>query len=126
MNRIARILYISKKLMVSSEKKYYHGTSQNFKVGDLLKPPSKTSIISEKGRKKNLDKVFFTTDIGSAKIYAGRAKNALGGISKVYEIEPIGKIEELHSKKGTSVYFSNGAKIIKEINSQNKTAKELN
>ena len=34
---------------------------------------SLTGRLSEEGRKKNLDRVFFTSSIGSARIYAGRA-----------------------------------------------------
>lgn len=83
---------------------FYHGTTQKFKPGDIVKPPSETSIISEKGRKKNLDKVFFTKDIGSAKIYAGRAKNSLGGVPRVYEIKPIGPVTEINTKKELPFY----------------------
>ena len=70
---------------------YYHGTSTLFKPGEYILPPSETGNVSEKGRKKNLDKVFFTKDLGSAKIYAGRAKHSLGGEPKVYLIEPEGE-----------------------------------
>jgi len=43
-------------------------------------PPANTGNISEKGRKKNLDKVFFTKDLKSAKIYADRAKRSVAYI----------------------------------------------
>lgn len=92
---------------------FYHGTSIALKVGDLITPPNVTNMLQEKGRKKNLDKVFFTADFKSAKIYAGRAKSVFGGSSVVYEVEPIGEMTTLNEAKGTSVYFSNAAKIVK-------------
>ena len=58
---------------------YYHGTSTEADISYKLLPPSVTGVIQEAGRKKNLDAVFFTTDYGSAGIYAGRAVNRLGG-----------------------------------------------
>ena len=95
---------------------FYHGTSRDFKPGEWIKPPDEHGLeISEKGRKKNLNKVFFTKDIGSAKIYAGRAKNSLGGKAMVYIIDPYGEIEELNPNKGTTVYMSPKAKVLKRM-----------
>ncbi len=73
--------------LIENYKKYgilYHGTSVEHDI-DMILPPDKTSVISEKGRKKNLDKVFFTADYKSAVIYAKRAVRSLGGVAKVYE-----------------------------------------
>ena len=95
---------------------FYHGSSRDFKPGEWIKPPDEHGLeISEKGRKKNLDKVFFTQDMGSAKIYAGRAKNSLGGKAIVYIIDPYGDIEELNGNKGTTVFMASKAKVLKRM-----------
>jgi len=75
---------------------YYHGTSTAVMSDEeyVLLPPSMTGIIQEVGRKKNLDKVFFTADLGLAQIYAGRAKNRFGGDPIVYRIIPMGEIKK--------------------------------
>lgn len=85
---------------------YYHGTS-NSQIKDKVLPPSLTGCISEVGRKKNLDQVFFTTSYKSALIYAKRAANQYGGIARVLEVEPIGEICCLNANAGTEVYHSN-------------------
>ena len=89
----------------------YHGTS-NKKISDLILPPSKTKVISEKSRKKNLDKVFFSKSAKSANIYAGRAFNEYGGEKKTHRVIPIGDIEVLNAKKGTEVLMSDMAIVI--------------
>tara|TARA_R110000744_G_scaffold9052_9_gene29498 strand:+ start:525 stop:836 length:312 start_codon:yes stop_codon:yes gene_type:complete len=89
---------------------YYHGTSR--KLSGYITPPVEHGLeIQERGRKKNLDKVFITKDIGSAKIYAGRAKNVFGGKPVIYIVEPQGKIETINDTKGTTVYAVDKAKI---------------
>src|SRR5258707_501210 len=82
---------------------YYHGTSNNNITTKIL-PPSVTNCISEIGRKKNLDKVFFTTSFKSAMIYAKRAANQYGGSPRVVIVEPKGNIVCLNSTPGTEVY----------------------
>lgn len=73
---------------------YYHGTSTGVlidhenPIGEMIIPPSESGVIQEQGRKKNLNKVFFTKNPGSAWIYAGRTKNVLGGEPIVYIVEP--------------------------------------
>ena len=52
---------------------YYHGTSTELLIEHKLLPPDITGKIQEVGRKKNTNKVFFTKDKNSAKIYAGRS-----------------------------------------------------
>ena len=95
---------------------YYHGTARKFNIGQYLLPPDDHGLeISERGRRKNLDLVFFTKDIGSAKIYAGRAKNSYGGLPRIYEVEPVGKIEIIQSTPGTTVFAAHKAIIIGEI-----------
>jgi hypothetical protein len=94
---------------------FYHGTSQKFNPGDYILPPSETGEISEKGRKKNLDKVFFTLDKGSAKIYAGRATHSIGGEPHIYRIKPEGEITWINKTKGSTVLMSDKAKVIDEV-----------
>lgn len=94
---------------------FYHGTSRIFSPGDYILPPEKTGEISEKGRRKNLDKVFFTLDKGSAKIYAGRAVQSLGGTPHVYIVEPEGEISWLNQTKGTTVAMAPIARVIQEV-----------
>ncbi len=91
--------------------KYYHGTSRKLK--GFITPPMEHGLeIQERGRKKNLDKVFITRDLGSAKIYAGRAKNVFGGKPVIYRVEPIGKMTTINAAKGTTVFAVDKAKII--------------
>lgn len=94
---------------------FYHGSSRSFAPGDYILPPEKTGKISEKGRKKNLNKVFFTLDKGSAKIYAGRAVQSLGGEPHVYVVEPEGEISWLNQAKGTTVAMAPIARVIREV-----------
>jgi len=96
---------------------YYHGTSDVFGlgIGDYILPPEGTSNIQEIGRKKNLDKVFFTISSSSARIYSGRAVRVFGGNPIVYEVDPIGDIFFLNSDKGTEVAYSDSAKILSII-----------
>jgi len=84
---------------------YYHGTSNNSITNKVL-PPVVTNCISEVGRKKNLDKVFFTTSYKSAMIYANRAANQYGGTARVLVVIPSGEIVCLNSSAGTEVYHS--------------------
>ena len=96
--------------------KFYHGSSDAVvKIeGFRLLPPNLTNVISEKGRKKNLNKVFFTTDIKYAKIYAGRAAQRFGGNPIVFRVIPMGSIEKMHEKDGHSIYYSDWAFIDKQ------------
>jgi hypothetical protein len=88
---------------------FYHGTSDAVFKGHKLLPPSETGVISEQGRKKNLDKVFFTSDYGLAKIYAGRAINVFGGSPVVLRVIPMDDVETINSTKGASVYCTSWA-----------------
>lgn len=98
-----------------SESQYYHGTTATLLPGEYILPPSETGKISEKGRKKNLSKVFMTKDMGSAKIYAGRAKHSLGGRPSVYLVEPVGEVETITNIPGTSVFMAPKAKVVKKL-----------
>ncbi len=92
--------------------RFYHGTTIELEIGQELLAPNVTGVIQEEGRKKNLDKVFFTSSFNSAKVYAGRAKNRFGGSGRIYEIEAIGEVTCLNSNAGTEVYFAQSAKIV--------------
>lgn len=94
---------------------FYHGTSADLSVGDDVQPPAKTGKQSEKGRKKNLNKVFITTDPKYAKIYADKAKDVLGGTPKVYAVEPKGEVENIQNKPGAKVYKTDSATVIKQV-----------
>ena len=94
---------------------FYHGTNQDFGSGDYIEPPSITNNVSEKGRKKNLDKVFFTMDVGSAKIYAGRAVQSLGGSPHVYKVQPLGSVEWVNKTPGTTVLMAPQARVIEKV-----------
>jgi hypothetical protein len=88
---------------------FYHGTSSAVGIGYRLLPPATTGVVEEVGRKKNLDKVFFTTDLGSARIYAGRATRRFGGSPVIYRVIPLGEVGCLRDTAGTSVYFAPAA-----------------
>lgn len=92
---------------------FYHGTSRRFDIGSVILSPVVHGLpIQEQGREKNLDKVFFTADLGSARIYAGRAVNSIGGEKIVYTVEPVGHVESLNTSPGTSVYMAPSAVIM--------------
>lgn len=93
---------------------YYHGTSSNANLSNLLSPPNETGIISEKGRKKNLDRVFFTKDIGLAKVYAGRACRSYGGKPELYRVINPVDVVCLDDRAGASVYHAQWA-FIEEV-----------
>jgi hypothetical protein len=97
---------------------YYHGTSVRLQPGSLVLPPKETGKQSEKGRKKNLDVVFFTKDPRSALIYAGRAAKSLGGSPVVYAVEPQGPLGVLNDQPGTTVFFAPYAKVIRPISKE--------
>jgi len=75
---------------------FYHGTSTISSDEYRLLPPKSTGILQEKGRRKNLDKVFFTPDFGTAKIYAGRSMNRNGGQKRIFRVIPMGKVEKIN------------------------------
>ncbi len=85
---------------------FYHGTSTSTGIDFMLIPPNDSGTISEKGRKKNLDRVFFTTDLGLAKIYAGRASRSIGGKPVVYRVVSPVDVQCLNNADGASVYHA--------------------
>ena len=90
-------------------KTYYHGSTTNAIIKNMLCPPVDTGVISEVGRKKNLDRVFFTEDIGLAKIYAGRAARSYGGEPVVYRVVSPVDVVCLSDTKGATVYHAEWA-----------------
>ncbi len=97
------------------ERNFYHGSSSELKIGFKLLPPSITGNLQEKGRKKNLDKVFFTASKKSALIYAGRAVNVFGGVKVIYRVIPMSEITMINKNKGTEVYACDWA-FVEQIN----------
>ena len=85
---------------------YYHGSCSAAGLEIRLLPPNVTGILSEKGRNRNLDRVFFTRDLGLARIYAGRAARALGGSPVVYRVIPMGDVVEMSAAPGASVFHA--------------------
>lgn len=91
---------------------YYHGTSDAVlpRGSFRLLPPSETGVISEAGRKVNLSRVFFTRDVGLARIYAGRACSRFGGRPVVYRVVTDARqVECLDDRAGASVYHAPAA-----------------
>ncbi|AGG58311.1 hypothetical protein VPDG_00150 [Vibrio phage henriette 12B8] len=88
---------------------FYHGTTTAANIGHKLLPPNTTNVIGEKGRKKNLDRVFFTKDIGLARIYAGRAVRSYGGDPVLLRVVSPADVVCMNETKGASVYHASGA-----------------
>lgn len=85
---------------------FYHGSCTLGLTGDMLLPPSETATLSEQGRLKNLDRVFFTKDIGLAKIYAGRAARSIGGEPTLFRVVCPVDVVCLNDTKGATVYHA--------------------
>lgn len=90
-------------------KTFYHGSSSACGIDFMLLPPETTSTISEKGRKKNLDRVFFTEDLGLAQIYAGRAARSIGGEPIVFKVVSPVDVVCMNDTKGSTVYHAEWA-----------------
>lgn len=85
---------------------FYHGSCTLGLKGDMLLPPSETATLSEQGRLKNLDRVFFTKDLGLAKIYAGRAARSIGGEPTLFRVVCPVDVVCLNDTKGATVYHA--------------------
>ncbi|ANN86492.1 hypothetical protein KNT56_gp108 [Escherichia phage phT4A] len=85
---------------------YYHGSCTAAGIESMLLPPCDSDTLSEKGRKKNLDRVFFTADIGLARIYAGRAARSIGGEPVLYRVVCPVDVVCMNEDKGASVYHA--------------------
>lgn len=73
-------------LFPSESKVFYHGSCTAAGIEHMLLPPEVSNTLSEKGRNKNLNRIFFTEDLGLAKIYAGRASKSIGGEPVLYRV----------------------------------------
>lgn len=92
---------------------FFHGTTPELGIKEKILPPGQTGRLSESGRKKNLDKVFFTVDKSSALIYARKAVKRFGGNPVILTVEPVGDITPIHMKAGTSVLMADSAVVIR-------------
>jgi hypothetical protein len=88
---------------------FFHGSSTAAGIEHKLLPPSETDVLSEQGRKKNLDRVFFTADKGLAKVYAGRAARSVGGEPVLYRVVAPVDTVCLRDDAGASVYHASWA-----------------
>ena len=70
---------------------FYHGTTDLFKINNVLLPPSITNNKREEWRKKYVDKVFLTDSLLSASMYAKKACKKYGGTPIIYIVKPIGQ-----------------------------------
>jgi len=72
---------------------YYHGGPRGFQRGAMLLPPSITrskSTTEIMGKcVHRVDRVYVTTDINAALLYAAAFNRGV-----IYEVEPVGQIEE--------------------------------
>src|SRR4051812_35330329 len=87
----SRLTRLALCLVAGVRQVFYHGSSDAVLNADEFKlyPPEVSGKIQEKGRKKNLDRIFLTTDFGSAKVYAGRAVQRFGGSPVIYRVIPM-------------------------------------
>ena len=85
---------------------FYHGTSTECGIDNILIPPNDSKFLSEVGRTKNLDRIFFTKDIGLAKIYAGRTSKLIGGDPVVYRVVSPVDVVCMNNDPGASVYHA--------------------
>jgi hypothetical protein len=90
-------------------KVFYHGSCTAAGIDAMLLPPKVSNTLSERGRNKNLDRVFFTEDLGLAKIYAGRAAKSIGGEPVLFRVvNPVNPVC-MTDDKGASVYHADWA-----------------
>lgn len=70
---------------------FYHGTSEILGIKDMILPPVQTGIKREDWRAKYSDKVFFTTSLLSAEMFAKKACRKYGGNPVVFKVRPVGQ-----------------------------------
>lgn len=70
---------------------FYHGTTDIFSIRKIILPAERTGNLREEWRKKYNDKVFFTTSLSSAHMFAKKACIKYGGNPTVYIVKPIGQ-----------------------------------
>lgn len=99
-----------------SNRTFYHGSSTACGIDYMLLPPEQSGKLQEESRAKsgkNLDQVFFTEDLGSAKVYAGRACKVFGGQPVIYRVIPMGDVVCINATAGSTVYHSGWAFVEK-------------
>lgn len=104
---------------------YYHGGIPGLRVGQYILPPSETGALSlsdmveiltvgpevaeETRRVHNRDRVYLTTELDTATIFAGHYPHPDGARRRggdVYRVEPEGQIEpdpDYHGDDGASI-----------------------
>lgn len=70
---------------------FYHGTTDKFPIKNVILPAVITGVKREEWRTKYIDKVFFSSSLGSALMYAKKACTKYGGNPIVYVVRPKGK-----------------------------------
>lgn len=94
---------------------FYHGSCTLGLKGNMLLPPESTDVISEKGRKKNLNRVFFTRDRGLAKVYARRAARSIGGEPTLFRVISPVDTQLMSAVPGATVYHAEWA-FVEQLN----------
>ena len=90
---------------------FYHGTTNKFGIKECLLSPSETHNLREEWRKKLADKVFFTSSLMSARMYAKKACAKYGGEPIVYGVLPVGEYYNTVNNE----YVADKAIVIKTI-----------
>ena len=97
----------------------YHGTSDIFDLseGAYVLPPDKTGTLPHyEATREERDKIYATSVVSYAKIYAGRACQAVGGNPVVWEVWIPDELVEIRSdRKGATVYAAPCAKVISRV-----------
>ena len=96
-------------LDANEHKVFYHGSCTKAGIEFMILPPVDSNTISEKGRNKNLDRVFFTEDLGLAKVYAGRASKSIGGDPVLYRVVMPVDAVCMNDTKGATVWHAKWA-----------------
>lgn len=92
-----------------THKVFYHGSCTMAGIENMLLPPNETNVLSETGRNKNLGRVFFTEDLGLAKIYAGRASKSIGGEPVLFRVIMPVDVVCMNDTHGATVYHAEWA-----------------
>ena len=94
---------------------FYHGTSSNANIGDVILPPEAHKFgVNEPGRTKNLDKVFFTTLPDYALTYARRACSRMGGVPVLFKIW-VQNPTKMTETPGIDIYYDGSAMVLEQI-----------
>lgn len=96
---------------------FYHGTTTACGITNALLPPTRTGHCTELGRVNNLDRVFFTRDIGYAEIYAKKAVKRFGGkpVVMVLNTEELDDVKMVQGTPGATIFTASSAKILTQL-----------